>query len=77
MMNWESIFAIASACIVSAGGVSGIVIIIIKFSSNWIADALAKKYELKLNKELERYRAGVENKIYISKAKFDVEFQLL
>ena len=76
MISWESILVIASACIVSAGGVSGIIIIIIKFSSNWIADALAKKYELKLNKELERYKAGVENKIYISKAKFDVEFQL-
>ena len=59
----SQILSIAGACIV-------------KFTSNSIADALSKKYELKLNKELERYKAGVENKIYISKTKFDTEFQL-
>ena len=70
------IFSIAGACIVSAGGIGAIIIGVIKFTSNSIADALSKKYELKLNKELELYKAGVENKIYISKTKFDTEFQL-
>lgn len=70
------ILSIAGACIVSAGGIGAIIIGVIKFTSNSIADALSKKYELKLNKELELYKAGVENKIYISKTKFDTEFQL-
>ena len=59
------IISIAGACIVSAGGIGAIIIGVIKFTSNSIADALSKKYELKLNKELELYKAGVENKIYI------------
>ena len=70
------IFSIAGACIVSAGGIGAIIIGVINFTSNSIADALSKKYELKLSKELELYKAGVENKIYISKTKFDTEFQL-
>ena len=72
----EQIISIADACIVSAGGIGAIIIGVIKFTSNSIADALSKKYELKLNKELELYKAGVENKIYISKTKCDTEFQL-
>ncbi len=72
----QQILSIVGACIVSAGGIGAIIIGVIKFTSNSIADALSKKYELKLNKELELYKAGVENKIYISKTKFDTEFQL-
>ena len=59
------IFSIVGACIVSAGGIGAITIGVIKFTSNSIADALSKKYELKLSKELELYKASVENKIYI------------
>ena len=70
------ILSIAGACIVSAGGIGAIIIGVTKFTSNSIADALSNRYELKLNKELELYKAGVENKIYISKTKFDTEFQL-
>lgn len=70
------ILSIAGACVISAGGIGAIVVGVIKFSSTAIAESLSKKYELKLNKELERYKAGVNNKIYISKTKFDTEFQL-
>ena len=72
----SEILSIAGACIVSAGGIGAIVVGVIKFSSTTIAESLSKKYELKLNKELERYKAGMENKIYISKTKFDTEFAL-
>ena len=64
------------ACIVSAGGIGAIMVSVIVFTSKWIAKDLSKRYELKLNKELERYKAGIDNKIYISKTKFDTEFQL-
>ena len=44
------ILQIAIAVVISAGGISGILLAVIKFSSNIIADKLSKKYELKLNK---------------------------
>ena len=60
---------------------------VIKFSSGFIADKLQKKYELKLNKELEeykttldekleKYKSSLENKTYISKTRFDAEFNI-
>lgn len=70
------IWNLVLACIVSAGGIGAIMVSVIVFTSKWIAKELSKRYELKLNKELERYKAGIDNKIYISKTKFDTEFQL-
>lgn len=70
------IIQIVIAVIISAGGISGIILAVIKFSSNIIADKLSKKYELKLNKELEKYKTHLDSKIYITKAKFDKEFEL-
>ena len=35
-----------------------------------------KKYENKLQKDFEKYKSGLDNKIYITKAKFDAEFDL-
>lgn len=67
---------LVSTCVLTAGGIGGIIVTIVKFSSNSIADHLAKKYELKLSKEMERYKASIENKIYISKTKFDTEFAI-
>lgn len=67
---------IGIAVVISAGSISGIILAVIKFSSNIIADKLSKKYELKLNKELEKYKSNLDSKIYITKAKFDKEFEL-
>lgn len=36
----------------------------------------SKKYELKINEKYEKYKADIENKTYISKTKFDAEFNL-
>ena len=55
----REMLSIAGACILSAGGIGAIVMGVIKFSSTAIAESLSKKYELKLNKELERYKAGM------------------
>ena len=46
-MNWNDIWKIILAAIASAGGFSAIIIAVIKFSSNFIADKLSKKYDLK------------------------------
>lgn len=75
-MNWEDIWKIVATVITSVGGIGTVTVFIVKMCSNIIADKLSQKYELKLNKELEKYKAGIENKIYISKTKFDTEFNI-
>ena len=75
-MSWETIWKAVLGVIAGFGGVSGIFVIAIKFSSNFIAEKLSKKYELKLSKELENYKYNLENKNYISKARFDTEFNI-
>lgn len=72
-MNWTDIVL---AVIASAGGVGGTIFLAVKFSANMIAERLAKKYTLELDKELEKYKSNLENKIYISKTKFDTEFSI-
>lgn len=75
-MTWDEVIKIALAAV---GGVAGIGIIIgasVKFSADRIAERLAAKYELKLNKELENYKSGLDRKNHISKVRFDAEFTL-
>lgn len=75
-MNWTDVWKIVLAAIVSVGGVSGVILLVIKFSVNQIAEHLSKKYELKLNKELEAYKIELGKKEYVSKTRFDAEFQI-
>lgn len=75
-MSWEAVWKIILCAISSAGGIGIVIIAIIKFSASRIAEKLSQKYEMKLQKELEKYKSGLDNKIYISKTKFDVEFDL-
>lgn len=60
----------------SVGGIGGLIFIVVKFASNMIAERLSQKYQLSLQKELENYKASIENKTYISKARFDREFSM-
>lgn len=75
-MAWADIWKIIMCAIASAGGVGAIIVCAVKFSADRIADRLSKKYEAKMQKEVEKYKSGLDNKIYISKAKFDTEFSL-
>lgn len=75
-MTWKIIGLIALSAIVSAGGIGGIIIGVIKFSANQITEHLTAKYQLQLDKELEKYSVFLENKTYISKTKFDTEFSI-
>ena len=70
-MTWQDVIL---AVIASAGGIGGIIVLSVEFSANMIAERLEKKYTLKLDKELEKYKSTLESKIYISKTKFDTEF---
>jgi hypothetical protein len=63
-MTWKDIIL---AVIASAGGIGGIIFLTIKFSANIIAERLEKKYTLKIDKELEKYKSSLESKIYIRK----------
>lgn len=86
-MDLDTIWKAALAVITAAGGYGAFALLVIKFSSGFIADKLQKKYELKLNKELEeykttldekleKYKSSLENKTYISKTRFDAEFNI-
>lgn len=75
-MEFKDIAAIVGAGIVSAGGIGGIIIAVVKFCSNLIADRLSAKYEDKLQKEMERYKTELSKKEYVSKTRFDVEFAI-
>lgn len=75
-MDAEQIRNIAIACVVSAGGIGAIVIAVIKFAFNFIADRLSLKYENKLEKILERHKTELSKKEYISKTRFDTEFRM-
>ena len=75
-MDFSQIASIATACIVSAGGVGGIAIAVIKFSSNIIAERISAKYENKLEQTLEKYKTELSKKEYVSQVRFDAEFEI-
>lgn len=69
-------WSIVKAIIVSVGGIGAIITAVVYFSSNFIAERLQKKYELKINEKFEKYKADIDNKKYVTKTKFDAEFEL-
>ncbi len=75
-MDWNEIWKIVLGVIAGVGGIGVIFLAIVKFASNMIAERLSQKYELKMSMALEKYKSNLENKIYMSKAKFDAEFEL-
>ena len=62
--------------IASVWWISGLIVSVIKFSANRISHRVSRKYEIRLSKELEQYKTILDNKKYISKTKFDVEFKI-
>ena len=75
-MTWDDIWKIIIGSLASVGGIGGIIFFIIKFSADNIAQRLQKKYSLELNKDIEKFKSNLDNKIYISKTKFDTEFSI-
>lgn len=69
---WQTVLAIIG----SVGGAGVIIGFVVKFASDVIADKLSQKYELKLNKELEKYKASLDKRTHISRARFDMEFSI-
>jgi len=75
-MNWAKIAEIALTCIASVGGIGAIIVWVIKYVSDTIADRLSKKYQLQLDKEKEKYKTELSKKEYVSKTRFDTEFRV-
>jgi hypothetical protein len=75
-LNWEDVWKITVSIVGGLGGITVIFAAIVRYLSDFIADRLSKKYELRLSKELENYKSSLENKTYISRAKFDTEFAI-
>lgn len=73
---WDELWKIVLGVVTSVGGIGVVIVAAVKFSTEIIAKRLEEKYTLKMNKELEKYRVGLDNKIYISKTKFDTEFAI-
>ena len=75
-MSWGDIWKIILAALASVGGVAGLIILVVKFASNVIAERLSQKYQISLEKELESHKSKLDSKNYISKARFDREFAM-
>lgn len=75
-MSPDDILKIVGSILAGFGGFSALIVFVIKFSANMIAERLAEKYSLKMNKELEKYKGTLESKRHISKALFDREFEI-
>ena len=73
-MSWDDVWKIVLCAVGSAGGIGAIIVCAVKFASNIIASRLSQKYEAKLQEELEKHRAVMEKKTYITKAQYDTEF---
>ena len=73
---WDELWKVVLGVVTSVGGIGVVIVAAVKFSSDIIAKRLEEKYTLKMNKELEKYRVGLDNKVYISKTKFDTEFAI-
>lgn len=75
-MNWVEISQIAATAILSAGGVGCIIVGVVSFSVKKIADRMDKKFQVSLDKQLEKYKSDLSKKEYVSKTKFETEFVL-
>ena len=75
-MTWDDVFKIAAIIIASVGGIGGVVVAVVSFTANIIAKNLVNKYQLKLNEKLELYKNELDKKNYVSKTKFNAEFQV-
>lgn len=56
-MNPDDVLKIVASIIAGFGGFGAVIVLVIKFSANMIANRLAEKYSLKMNKELEKFRS--------------------
>lgn len=75
-MSWSDVVGIVITAIASVGGIGAIIVWIIKFLANKIAERISKNFQETLDEKLEKYKSELSKKEYVSKTKFDTEFIL-
>lgn len=68
----DVIMEIALACVVSAGGVGGILIAVVKLS----VASIEKRFERKYTEKFAIFQSDIDKKKYISQVRFDAEFEI-
>ena len=84
-MDWDAVFKIISATVVSFGGAGAIIVVCSKFVANYFSEKMMKKYDAKLNKDIEeykhrleleteKYRRKAEQLTFVTQRQFETEF---
>lgn len=67
--------------VISIGGTAAIILVFVLFFSDKIIDRITSRYTMKLQKELESFKAelkeAAEKRIHVSKNRFDKEFSFI
>lgn len=68
----DIIMEVALACVISAGGIGGIIIAVVKLS----VASIEKKFERKYTEKFAVFKSDIDKKQYISQVRFDAEFEI-
>ena len=75
-LGWDSLLKLMGSIVLSLGGGAAVALFIFHFMADRLAERLKGKYQLELDKKIEGYKANLDNKKYVTKTKFDTEFDL-
>ncbi len=68
----DIIMEVAMACVISAGGIGGIIIAVVKSS----VASIEKRFERKYKEKFAVFQSDIDKKQYISQVRFDAEFEI-
>ena len=68
----DIIMEVALACVISAGGIGGIIIAVVKLS----VASIEKRFERKYTEKFAVFKSDIDKKRYISQVRFDAEFEI-
>lgn len=68
----DIIMEVALACVISAGGIGGIIIAVLKLS----VASIEKRFERKYTEKFAVFQSDIDKKQYISQVRFDAEFEI-
>lgn len=68
----DIIMEVALACVISAGGIGGIIIAVVKLS----VASIEKRFERKYTEKFAVFQSDIDKKKYISQVRFDAEFEI-
>ena len=68
----DIIMEVALACVISAGGIGGIIIAVVKLS----VASIEKRFERKYTEKFAVFKSDIYKKQYISQVRFDAEFEI-